>query len=55
MNTNHSMPAGRVIPELPYPDVREAVDWLCHNFGFVERLQIQSYRAQLLFGRLRSL
>ena len=50
MNTNRSMPPGVIIPELPYPDVREAVDWLCHTFGFVERLRIQNHRAQLLLG-----
>jgi len=50
MNSNRSMPPGVIIPELPYPDVREAVDWLCHNFGFVERLRIQNHRAQLVSG-----
>ena len=47
---NRSMPPSIVIPELPYPDVREAVDWLCRSFGFVERLRIGDHRAQLLFG-----
>jgi uncharacterized glyoxalase superfamily protein PhnB len=50
MDMNRSMPPGVVIPELPYPDVREAVDWLCRSFGFVERLRIGDHRAQLLFG-----
>ena len=50
MNTNRSMPSSVVIPELPYPDVREAVDWLCHSFGFKERLRIGNHRAQLTFG-----
>ena len=44
------MPASAVIPELPYPNVREAVDWLCETFGFSERLQIGNHRAQLVFG-----
>ena len=44
------MPPGVIIPEPPYPDVRETVDWHCHNFGFVERLRIQNHRAQLVFG-----
>jgi uncharacterized glyoxalase superfamily protein PhnB len=44
------MPPSVVIPELPYSDVREAVEWLCRSFGFVERLQIGNHRAQLLFG-----
>lgn len=47
---NRSMPPGVVIPELAYPNVREAVDWLCRSFGFVERLQIGNHRAQLSFG-----
>src|SRR4030095_10238269 len=50
MTTNRSMPPSVVIPELPYPDVRAAVDWLCRAFGFVERLQIANHRAQLLLG-----
>lgn len=47
---NRSMVSSVVIPELVYPDVRAAVDWLCRAFGFVERLQIGTHRAQLLFG-----
>lgn len=39
-----------VILELPYPDLREAVDRLCRSFGFVERLLIGTHRAQLPFG-----
>jgi hypothetical protein len=50
MNTNRSMPSSLMIPELPYPDVREAVDWLCRTFGFRKRLQIGNHRAQLSFG-----
>jgi uncharacterized glyoxalase superfamily protein PhnB len=44
------MPPSVVIPELPYPDVREAVEWLCRAFGFKERLRIADHRAQLTFG-----
>jgi uncharacterized glyoxalase superfamily protein PhnB len=44
------MPPGIVIPELAYPDVRQAVDWLCRCFGFVERLRIADHRAQLSFA-----
>src|SRR6185295_17398318 len=51
MIMNHSMPPSIIIPELAYPDVREAVDWLCRSFGFVERLRIGNHRAQLLFGQ----
>jgi uncharacterized glyoxalase superfamily protein PhnB len=36
---------------LIYPDVREAVAWLCTAFGFVERVQIgENHRSQLKFG-----
>jgi uncharacterized glyoxalase superfamily protein PhnB len=44
---NRSVPSATVIPELPYPDVREAVAWLGGAFGFRERLQIGDHRAQL--------
>ena len=44
------MPPGAIIPELRYPDVREAADWLCRTFGFTERLRIGNHRAQLSFG-----
>ena len=51
MTRNRSMPAAVIIPELPYPDVREAVAWLCRTFGFTERLRIGKHRAQLSFGK----
>jgi uncharacterized glyoxalase superfamily protein PhnB len=47
---NRSMPTNVIIPVLAYSDVREAVDWLCRSFGFVERLRIGNHRAQLSFG-----
>jgi uncharacterized glyoxalase superfamily protein PhnB len=48
---NRSIPRATVIPVLIYPDVREAVDWLCSAFGFVERVWIgENHRAQLSFG-----
>jgi uncharacterized glyoxalase superfamily protein PhnB len=50
VSINRSMPPSVVIPVLSYPDVREAVDWLCRSFGFVERLRIGDHRAQLSFG-----
>lgn len=50
MSMNRSMLPSTVIPELPYPNVREAVDWLCRVFGFKERLRIGEHRAQLTFG-----
>lgn len=37
MKSNRSIPNAAVIPVLTYPDVREAVDWLCVAFGFRER------------------
>lgn len=33
MINNRSMPPALIIPELPYPDVRQAADWLCQTFG----------------------
>jgi uncharacterized glyoxalase superfamily protein PhnB len=47
---NRSVPDAMVIPVLAYPDVREAVAWLCAAFGFRERLQIAAHRAQLIVG-----
>ena len=48
---NRSIPPDTVMPVLIYPDVREAVAWLCGAFGFVERLQIgENHRSQLMFG-----
>lgn len=47
---NRSMPDSAVIPVLAYPDVRQAVAWLCRAFGFAERLRIGDHRAQLSFG-----
>jgi uncharacterized glyoxalase superfamily protein PhnB len=50
MRTNRSMPRSSVIPELAYPDVREAVVWLCEAFGFAERWTAGGHRAQLAVG-----
>jgi uncharacterized glyoxalase superfamily protein PhnB len=47
---NRSMPASAVIPVLSYPDVREAVEWLCRCFGMTERVRIGIHRAQLSIG-----
>ncbi len=47
MLQNRSMPPCSVIPVLAYPDVPEAVDWLCRAFGFLVRLRIGDHRAQL--------
>jgi len=50
MIPNRSMPPGTIIPELVYPDLAKAVDWLCATFGFRERLRIGNHRAQLVVG-----
>lgn len=47
MLSNRSMPVSIVIPVLVYPDVNQAVDWLCKAFGFTLRLRITNHRAQL--------
>jgi uncharacterized glyoxalase superfamily protein PhnB len=47
---NRSMPTSVVTPVLHYPDVREAVQWLCGAFGFRERLRIANHRSQLDVG-----
>ena len=50
MLANRSIPRSTVIPELAYPDVGEAIDWLCDAFGFTLRLRIANHRAQLNVG-----
>jgi uncharacterized glyoxalase superfamily protein PhnB len=50
MLANRSMPRSTVIPALTYPDVGEAVQWLCDVFGFTLRLRIANHRAQLNVG-----
>jgi uncharacterized glyoxalase superfamily protein PhnB len=49
LKPNRSIPSVSVIPELPFPDVREGAEWLCRAFGFKERLQIGDHRAQLVY------
>jgi uncharacterized glyoxalase superfamily protein PhnB len=49
-HTNRSMPVATVIPVLQYPDVAEAAAWLCHAFGFSERLRIGAHRIQMSAG-----
>ena len=44
------MPRCTVIPELAYPDVTEAADWLCNAFGFTVRVRIANHRVQLNAG-----
>jgi uncharacterized glyoxalase superfamily protein PhnB len=50
MLTNQSIPRCTVIPELVYPDIGKAIDWLCDAFGFTLRLRIADHRAQLNVG-----
>jgi uncharacterized glyoxalase superfamily protein PhnB len=50
MLANRSIPRCTVIPELAYPDIGEAIDWLCDVFGFTLRLRIGDHRAQLNVG-----
>jgi uncharacterized glyoxalase superfamily protein PhnB len=50
MLANRSIPRSTVIPELAYPDVGKAIDWLCDVFGFTLRIQIGNHRAQLNVG-----
>jgi uncharacterized glyoxalase superfamily protein PhnB len=50
LRSNRSMPPGLIIPVLGYRDLRSAVEWLCHAFGFTERLRIGLHRVQLTFG-----
>jgi uncharacterized glyoxalase superfamily protein PhnB len=50
MRPNRSVLVASVIPELAYPEVAEATEWLCRAFGFAERLRIGNHRAQLILG-----
>jgi uncharacterized glyoxalase superfamily protein PhnB len=50
MLKNRSIPNATVIPELSYPDVLQATDWLCAAFGFTLRISMGSHRAQLNVG-----
>jgi uncharacterized glyoxalase superfamily protein PhnB len=50
MLSNRSMPRSIVIPELAYPDIGDAIDWLCTAFGFTLRIRIADHRAQLNVG-----
>jgi hypothetical protein len=50
MLSNRSIPRCTVIPELAYPDVTKAAEWLCDVFDFTLRLAIGDHRAQLNVG-----
>jgi uncharacterized glyoxalase superfamily protein PhnB len=47
---NRSMPRPLVIPELTYPNIGEAIDWLSNAFGFTVRIRMGDHRAQLNVG-----
>ena len=51
---NQSAPSATVVPILVYEDVGTAIKWLCHTFGFVERLRVEHggavLHAQLIVG-----
>jgi uncharacterized glyoxalase superfamily protein PhnB len=46
---NRSIPDASVIPEIAYPDVVAAADWIATAFGFRKRLQIGNHRYQLAY------
>lgn len=50
MVTNRTMGTANVVPELVYPDVAQAIDWLCDTFGFTELWRAGSHRARLTYG-----
>jgi uncharacterized glyoxalase superfamily protein PhnB len=50
MIENRSIPRCTVIPELAYPDIGKAIEWLCDAFGFTLRLRIANHRAQMNVG-----
>jgi len=47
MQSNRSIPDAVVLPELAYPDVNAAADWLARVFGFAVRLRIAGHRVQM--------
>jgi len=47
---NRSVPDSSVVPEIAYPDVIQAAEWLSQAFGFSKRLQIGNHRFQMTFG-----
>jgi len=50
MLKNRSIPASTVIPQIPYPDVTKAAEWLRDTFGFTVRLVIGNHRIQMNVG-----
>src|SRR5215470_15050980 len=50
MRINRSIPSATVMPELGYPNPREAAEWLANAFGFSVRLRIANHRIQMNVG-----
>ncbi|MBO0827115.1 MAG: VOC family protein [Streptosporangiales bacterium] len=50
MRFNRTTGRANVVPELVYPDVGQAVDWLCDVFGFAEVWRAGCHRARLSYG-----
>src|SRR5262249_59688461 len=50
MLANRSIPRCTVIPEIPYRNIGEAIDWLSRAFGFTLRIRIGDHRAQMNVG-----
>ncbi len=50
MLLNRSIPRCTVIPEIGYPDIGAAIDWLTNAFGLTLRLRIGDHRAQMNVG-----
>jgi uncharacterized glyoxalase superfamily protein PhnB len=50
MLINRTTGSAGIVPELVYPDVAQAVDWLCGTFGFTEAWRAGGHRARVTFG-----
>jgi uncharacterized glyoxalase superfamily protein PhnB len=50
MLINRTTGSASIVPELVYPDVEQAVDWLCETFGFTEVWRAAGHRARVAFG-----
>jgi uncharacterized glyoxalase superfamily protein PhnB len=50
MLINRTTGSASIVPELVYPDVAQAVDWLCEAFGFAEAWRAGNHRARVTFG-----
>jgi uncharacterized glyoxalase superfamily protein PhnB len=50
MLINRTTGSASIVPELTYPEVGAAVDWLCEAFGFAELWRADGHRARIAFG-----